>query len=107
MRLCMSCLLGCAWLFAEPAYPHDSWISREKFRDPQSGDWCCNEHDCKALGPDQVWQQKSDMKISVPFFGEDRSFLVPKSRILPSRDGNYWACLSTEAASQGRGVRLS
>jgi hypothetical protein len=107
MRIPSRCFLvitSCA--MAEPAFAHDSWISREKARDPESGAWCCNEHDCQMLSPDQVFQEKDGVIVVTTFFGEEHRFSVARSRVLPSQDGQYWACLSMEQASRGRGVHL-
>lgn len=92
--------------FVQPADSHDSWISRNRFRDPLTGQWCCNEHDCNILSVDNIRQFKDSFEITIAYFGEDKKFVVPNSRILPSLDGRYWACLSTETVSRGRGVRI-
>ena len=92
---------------AAPAGAHDSWISREKFRDPQSGAWCCNEHDCETLNPGQVWHHRDSVSIATTYFGEQNEFVIPNERILPSRDEKYWACMSTESVSHDRGISLS
>lgn len=107
MRVSNCCVLGCACLFSTPAYPHENWISREKFRDPQTGDWCCNAHDCHEVSPDQVWHQRDSVTLKFPFEGVKRDFEVPNTRILPSRDGKYWVCISAEATARGRGITLS
>ena len=81
-------------------------MSREQFRDPVSGDWCCNEKDCQPIDSGQVRHERGKVTVVIPYFGETRRFTFSSSRILPSGDENYWACISTEAASHGRGVRL-
>ena len=41
-----------AALAAAPALAHDhgpgSWINRQNLRDPQTGQWCCDERDTRA-----------------------------------------------------------
>ena len=66
---------------------HDSWISRHKFRDPYSGAWCCNEHDCSPLDETRVVETKEGYVV-------DRKFFVPRGRAMPSYDSQYWACFN-------------
>lgn len=106
MKIAVMCLCIFSVLPAMPVQAHDMWISRGKFRDPVSGAWCCNADDCHPLEPDQVWHEDHGVTITIPYFGETHSFVVPNGRIQPSGDGQYWACLSTESASRGRGVHL-
>jgi hypothetical protein len=49
MRFCLA--LAGVLLLAPIALAHDSWISDRGLRDPVSGQWCCNQHDC---APEQV-----------------------------------------------------
>jgi hypothetical protein len=67
---------------------HDSWISRHQFYDPTSGAWCCDEHDCSTLDDVAVRQMDGGFII------EGRHF-VARHRVLPSSDGQYWACFNT------------
>lgn len=67
---------------------HDSWISRHQFYDPGSGAWCCDEHDCSALDNVEV------REMGGGFIIEGRHFIA-RQRILPSSDGQYWACFNT------------
>ena len=91
---------------SQPVQSHESWISRDKYRDPLTGQLCCNKQDCRTLSSEEVSQYKDRFEIAVPYFGEMKKFTIPSSRILPSQDGEYWACLSSESFSKGRGVRL-
>lgn len=68
---------------------HDSWISRDQYRDPASNAWCCDEHDCSAI-------DKSEVKVAGPGFLVRDVYWVERQRILPSGDGNYWACFNSE-----------
>jgi hypothetical protein len=67
------------------ASAHDSWISRHQFRDPASNAWCCDEHDCGALGDGRVRETTEGYIV-------DNRFAVTSSRVLPSYDGHFWAC---------------
>ena len=67
------------------ASAHDSWISRQKLRDPNSGEWCCNENDCSALDEVRIVETKEGYVV-------DRRFFISKDRAIPSYDGRYWAC---------------
>jgi hypothetical protein len=67
---------------------HDSWISRHQFYDPSSGAWCCDEHDCSVLDDVAV------REIGDGFIIEGRHFIA-RHRVLPSGDGQYWACFNT------------
>ena len=107
MRRSRSCLLAWYCILTGPAAAHDHWMSRQQFRDPVSGDWCCNEHDCQPLDSGQVHHVRGKVTVTIPYFGEDRRFTFTSRRILPSGDENYWACISTEATAHGRGVSLS
>src|SRR4051812_3099913 len=71
--------------FPHIAMAHDNWISRNKFHDPQSGEWCCSEHDCTALDDVRIQHQADGYVI-------DRKYFVAHKRVLPSHDGRYWAC---------------
>ena len=68
---------------------HDSWISREQFRDPESGAFCCDEHDCGSLTNDDVQYTGSGYLINGQYFVADQ-------RVLLSGDSRYWACFNSE-----------
>ena len=82
-RVLFSAILACPTL----ASAHDSWISRYKLHDPNSGEWCCNENDCSALDETRIVETKEGYVV-------DRKFFVPSSRAIPSYDGQYWACFN-------------
>jgi hypothetical protein len=92
--------------FSQPVQSHESWISRNMYRDPLTGQLCCNEQDCHILSSEEVRQSEGSFEIEIPHFGATKKFSIPFSRVLPSQDGEYWACLSSEAFSKGRGVTL-
>lgn len=80
---------------------HDSWISRYRYRDPATNAWCCDEHDCSAI-------DRSEVKVAGPGFLVRGIYWVERQRILPSGDGNYWACFNSEGTGphdQPAGVR--
>lgn len=71
---------------ALPAFAHDSWISRGKFRNPETGEWCCGNHDCFAIPASRVTLGAAGYEL--PDLGET----IPYDKALPSRDGQYWRC---------------
>lgn len=75
--------------FTQPARAHDSWISRQRFHDPNSGAWCCDEHDCSAL-------EEIDVRDTGDGFMVAGKYFVARQRVLPSTDGSYWACFNSE-----------
>lgn len=74
------------------AIAHDDWISRNQFYDPMSRAWCCDEHDCFPLAVEKV-------KVMGTGFVVEGQYFVARHRVLPSSDGQYWACFNGE----GRG----
>jgi hypothetical protein len=69
------------------AVAHDSWMSREEFRDPASHEWCCDEHDCTVL-------DEADVRMTRKGFIVFGKYTVSQQRVLPSSDGHYWACMN-------------
>jgi hypothetical protein len=69
-------------------FAHDNWISRQQFYDPNSRAWCCDEHDCVPLDDE-------DVRATVGGFEIDGQYFVARQRVLPSGDGQYWACFNT------------
>jgi hypothetical protein len=89
------------FLFSQAVIAHDSWISRHQFYDPNSGAWCCDEHDCAALDEIEVRETGNGFIVADKYF-------VSRQRVLPSSDGNYWACFNSEgkgAHDRKEGVR--
>ena len=76
----------------QAALAHDNWISRHHFYDPVSGAWCCDEHDCSALEDIEVREMGEGFMVGGQYF-------VARQHVLPSSDGQYWACFNSE----GRG----
>jgi hypothetical protein len=74
------------------AFAHDDWISRHQFSDPMSHAWCCDEQDCFPLAQEAV-------RIIGNGFVVDGQYFIARQRVLPSSDGQYWACFNSE----GRG----
>ena len=72
----------------EVVLAHGSWISRNQFYDPSSGAWCCDEHDCSALDEQTVRPIGDGFMI-------DGRYFIARQRVLPSSDGQYWACFNT------------
>ena len=84
-----------------PVLAHEHWISRQQFRDPVSGAWCCNEHDCKVLDLRQIRETAGGFLIGGMYF-------VTRERVLPSSDESYWACFTnggTGAHEHQPGIR--
>lgn len=74
-------------LLISPAMAHDtgpgSWINSGGFRDPQSGEHCCNLHDCRAEAVREVSGG----------YATDGGDVVPYSRVIwNSADGRWWRC---------------
>src|SRR5262245_38872422 len=73
-------------VLAPAALAHDHWIARGGFRSPVNGEWCCGNHDCVALAPEQV---KAN---GVGYDLLDRNETVPYREAQTSMDGQYWRC---------------
>jgi len=74
-------------LWSAAGRAHDSWISSNQLRDPVSGQWCCNEHDCEAEPADGVRETREGYLIVST--GE----VIPFARAIPqSADGRFWRC---------------
>jgi len=70
-------------LLALPARAHESWINKQMLRDPQSGEFCCNEHDCR---PEKVVETRGGYMVET---GE----VIPYHRVIwRSPDGTWWRC---------------
>jgi len=79
-----------ALLDPSQAFAHDHWISSERFRDPASGSWCCDENDCFPIDDKEVQATAGGFLI-------DRQHFVSRKRVLPSNDGLFWACFNGNA----------
>lgn len=80
---------------------HSNWISRNKYLDPISGAWCCDENDCSVLEAIEVRETAGGFLVAGQYF-------VSRQRALPSNDSDYWACFNSEgqgAHDRVRGVR--
>jgi hypothetical protein len=51
-----NCLALLVWLTvsAQFALAHDTWISRKQYRNPWSGAWCCDDHDCSPIDDREI-----------------------------------------------------
>lgn len=73
------------------------WIQNGGFKDPQSGQVCCGESDCKPVPDYGITQTEGGYYIS-----ESREFF-PTNRVLwQSRDGRWWRCAPWENGQQLR-----
>lgn len=70
-------------------FAHDNWISRQRFHDPSSRSWCCDEHDCLPLDNEAVEASGEGFLINGQYF-------ITRTRVLPSNDTQYWACFNEE-----------
>ena len=88
MRTSLTWLIAGAFLFGASTvtFAHDSWISRGKFRNPETGEWCCGKHDCFAIPASMV--RISATGYELPYLGET----IPYRKVLPSADDKYWRC---------------
>ncbi len=73
---------------AHGVFAHDSWISRHQYSDPDSRDWCCDEHDCFPLADGEV-------RVTGEGFELNGKYFVARQRVLLSGDGQYWACFNS------------
>ena len=64
-----------------------------------SGEWCCDELDCERLESDQIREVDGGFLVSGASF-------VDGSRALPSPDGHFWACFSTDIDPEKGRVRI-
>lgn len=74
-------------LSATGAFGHDVWISRKHLVDPESRQWCCDEHDCEPLRAGEVRELGASYTIAET--GES----IPSTRVIwRSEDGLWWRC---------------
>lgn len=72
-----------AFLSISIANSHDHWINESRLIDPFTGEWCCNDKDCK---PERVQEVFNGYMTSAPDF-------VIKDRVIwKSQDGHWWRC---------------
>jgi hypothetical protein len=85
--------------FVSPAFPHDSWLSRNGFRN-SAGEWCCGEGDCGVLVYGRIGMGPRGYEVNATFrTGEGSGAIdeqviefIPYSEALPSQDGRFWRC---------------
>jgi hypothetical protein len=66
---------------------HDSWISRNRLTDPQSGQWCCNHIDCEGQKNGDIREVQGGYLVAAT--GE----VIPYARVIwKSEDGSWWRC---------------
>jgi hypothetical protein len=70
-------------------WAHDNWISRQRFHDPASRSWCCDEHDCFPLDDREVEVTSEGFRLNGQYF-------ISRKRVLPSNDTKYWVCFNEE-----------
>jgi hypothetical protein len=87
-------------LVASSASAHDSWISKRRYLDPASREWCCDENDCQKLEQSRVTLVEGGYLV-------DGNLFVENHRVLPSSDGEFWACFSHDIVSKGRAVKIA
>ena len=74
------------------AFAHDTWISRNRMVDPQSGEWCCNHIDCAEVPKGGVGEVTGGYLIA-----ETRE-VIPHTRIIwNSADGSWWRCRNMQS----------
>ena len=85
MRAPLLCVL--AVLTASMAHAHDhgsgSWINHQNLRDPQTGQWCCDERDT---------QEENDNVEAVPggYLIKSTGEIIPKERVIWRSPGGWW-----------------
>ena len=88
-------ILG-ALLIASPALGHDTWISRNDLKDPQSGHPCCDHRDCAEVRPGGVKHVAGGYLIA------DTEEIWPTSRVVwGSQDGKWWRCAYSSGTPLG------
>jgi hypothetical protein len=103
--LCFSFAAPCL-LAATPAYAHENWVSKGRFKNT-AGEWCCNAYDCKSYqqiaSTPQGWMIGAEL---VPF---DEAMPVPPpdgqlTRFAGGRTARAAACLGSSRATNGKPV---
>jgi len=84
-----SVLVACHAASVSLALAHDSWISRDQYRSPSSGSWCCDEHDCSPIDDRQIMKTVNGFLVV-------GLYLVAYEHALPSGDDRYWVCFNKE-----------
>lgn len=80
--------IGLMILLAPGALGHDLWINKKRLVDPQSNQWCCNEHDCEPVRAGGVSEQGSGY-----FLITETGETIPHGRVIwSSEDGFWWRC---------------
>jgi len=74
---------------AQVALAHDNWISRKQYRNPSSGAWCCDDHDCSPINDRDIQRTGHGFLIV-------GTYLVSYEHVLPSGDDRYWVCFNKE-----------
>src|SRR5262245_57412884 len=71
------------------AVAHDNWILRQRFHDPVSRSWCCDEHDWLPIDEEEVEVTGNGFLLSGRYF-------VARERVLPSNDTQFWVYFNPE-----------
>ena len=69
---------------SEPALAHDQWVDGSAVPGWVK-DACCGPDDVHHLAPDQVHRVAGGYRI------DGYPWVIPDARLLPSRDGDWWA----------------
>jgi hypothetical protein len=80
-----------------PSPAHDSWISRERFRNPVTLDWCCGREDCGIVMPAPKatavgWAIHGEEILDLDGRRLRVDEVVSYDETLPSPDGYFYRC---------------
>jgi hypothetical protein len=81
------------------AAAHESWISKNKLRDPLSNQWCCNHIDCAEV------PQSGVREVNGGYLLAETGETIPYTRVIwASPEGTWVRCryMSGEKANQTR-----
>jgi len=96
MKLLGALIVSLLFLIS-PSPSHDSWISRERFRNPVTLDWCCGREDCGIVMPAPKatavgWAIHGEEILDLDGRRLRVDEVVSYDETLPSPDGYFYRC---------------
>ena len=84
-------------LASSVAAAHESWISRNKLRDPLSNQWCCNHIDCAEIPKEGIREVNGGYTLA------ETGETIPYTRVIwASPEGSWVRCRFLHGADAGK-----